>query len=465
MFQSKAIEVAAFLRKHIEKKSRIRILSHLDTDGISAASILIKCLHAHQVPFHAKFSRPLKTDEIMKLSQENYDLFVFVDQGSSQMAAIHKYMLGRGHSVLVLDHHPGNFPEHENLVYLNPHSCGLNGAKDVSAAGIVYSVVELIDKSFRSLLTLAIVGAIGDRQDFLLGFTNINEVLAKRAMDLGLIRATEGLKLIGREFTPLVESLRLSIRPFLPNISGDLEACRSIVNALGVSSNGSLEEIGQEKERKLREIIFSRVGGIAAKEEFCHSIWGTIYLQSGERPSGPRELREYSTMLEACSKFNKPEIGLAAAVGDMHALNEAITMLRNYQEKMVSVIRWLIEHMEYFKVTPYMRYIYAGDAVETTMMGEALSLSIESGLVPKDLPVVGITQSSSNELKVSARATHELTLHGFDVGRALATVASSCGGEGGGHDVSASAFIPSDRLQDLINGLELAFREQVKRGA
>lgn len=456
-FQREADEAASYFKPYLTGESRVKIITHNDADGIAAASILARCLYTYNVPFHVKFTRPLEHSKIAELGKENYDLFVFMDQGTGQLGAIHKFLLEERLDVLILDHHPGEFLEHPNLVCLNPHTCGLNGAKDISAAGIVYSVIERIDRSFTPLIWLVSVGAIGDRQEFFSGFTGVNEVLVKRAIDLGFLGMGEGLKLIGRSLFPIVECLRLSTRPYLPGISDDREACQTLINGLGIPDGGKIGELGQEVEKKLRDELFSKAGPIAINKEFCHTLWGTLYTLPKERLAGTNDAREYVAALEACGKLRKPELGFAMTMGDQTAQAEVLSLLSDYQEQMVKVLGWLAAHLDSFKVTPQMRYVYAGDAVGPTMIGEALSLAIESGLIAADRPVIGIADISADKLKVSARATPGLAMQGVNVGRAITKVSEEVGGEGGGHDVSAAAWVPRGRMSEFITKLDQAF--------
>jgi RecJ-like exonuclease len=456
-FQRAADEVATFLKNHLARNSRVKIITHTDADGIAAAGILARCLYAYNLPFHIKFTRPLRPAEIAELGKENYDLFAFLDQGSAQISAIHKFVLGAGHDVLILDHHPGEFPVHPNLACLNPHACGLNGAKDVSASGVVYSVIEQIDKSFRPLVGLAVIGALGDRQEFYSGFTGINDTLVKRAVDLGLVGVDEGLKLIGRDLSPVTECLRLSVRPYLPGISGNLDACRELVDTLGIAPSSTIGELDAETEAGLRDALFARVGAVATREEFCHTLWGAVYTSAIDVIAGPSDVREYVAMLDACDRLRKPELGFAVALGDQNACTDTLALLRRYQEQMVRVLGWLATHLERFKTTPQMRYIHVGREIEPGMMGEALSLAMESGLIEVDRPIIGLADTGTQELKISARATPGLAIRGVDVGKALAKVAESMGGTGGGHDVSAAARVPRERMDEFITKLDQAF--------
>ena len=453
-FQRQADEVASFLRTHLASRGRTQMITHTDADGVAAAALLARCFCAYDVPFHVRFKHPLNAREIAELGKEDYDLFVFIDQGSSQASAIHKFVLGAGHPVLIFDHHPGELPEHPNLAYLNPNACGLDGVRDVSAAGVVYSTIEQIDKRFRSLIGLAVVGAIGDRQEFFSGFTGVNEVLVKRAIELDMLRTSEGLRLTGRELCSAVECLRLSIRPYLKGISGDLAASRALLDALGIPSNIAITELGVDTESRLRDALFARAGDAAMSEDFCHALWGTIYIDTTGELMGTREIGECVAMLDACCGLKRHGVGFASALGDRSRSNEAIALLRRYQEEMVKVLDWLLAHAGDFKLTKKMRWIYARSNIKPPMLGETLSLAMESGLIPTDRPLIGMVDAEVDEVKVSARATPRGVTEGVDLGKAVASAAEAVGGYGGGYAVSAAADIPRARMEEFIARLE-----------
>ncbi|MCS7132084.1 MAG: DHH family phosphoesterase, partial [Hadesarchaea archaeon] len=373
-FQRLAEEAAAFFKAHLMGKSRVRVITHVDADGIAAAGILARCLYAYDVPFHIGFTSPLKPTEIMELGNEGYDLFIFVDQGSGQISAIEKFLLERGCDVLILDHHPGEFPKHENLACLNPHACGLNGAKDVSAAGVVYSLVERVDASFISLIGQAIIGAVGDRQEFYSGFAGVNETLLKRAIDLELLYTRTGLKLIGR-WLPIAECLEISIRPYLHGLSNKLEACRSLVEELKISSQATLEELDEAFEEKIRDAILTRMGAAAACENFRRTLWGTIYRMTKE-VVGPPNVHEQVAVLDACGKLSKPEVGFALTMGDRTVLSEAMEILRAYQRRMMDVLSWFATNPASFKTARRMRYVLVSNKVDQSLLGEALALGM-----------------------------------------------------------------------------------------
>ncbi len=454
-FRRAAEEAAAFLKPKLDGNTKVKVVSHTDADGISSAAIMARCLYSYNVPFTVKFGRAPNEDDIAKIAEESHDLYIFLDQGSGQIDAINKYLLANQKDVLIIDHHPGQFLESPNLFCVNPHACGLNGAADVSASGATFSVVEQIDLRFRSLVVLALVGAIGDRQETPYGFSGVNDTLLKRAVDLGLVVESEGLNLARRSITPSLECLRTSTRPFMVGLSGNLAACRSLVDALGISHSSLISDLGLEVERRLSEAIISRVGAQSGKEEFRHALWGSLYAATGGDLQGTRELREQAAILDACANMKKTEIGFAAAVGDEGCRIDALAVLNTYQEQMLRTMSWLVSKLGSFKLTSSFRWIYAGDAMDSGIVGEVLSLALESALLPPEQPVVGMADASDGWVKVSARGTPKLSA-GVNLGQAMSKAAAGVGGFGGGHDVSAAARIPRSRLDEFVIKLDNA---------
>jgi RecJ-like exonuclease len=458
LFQRAAETVADFMRPRLDGNSQVKILAHTDADGISAAAILGRCLYHYDVPFSVRFMRPKESD-LVKMSEEDHNLFVFLDQGSGQIESIHKHLLAKQKDVVVIDHHPGTFPKHPNLTYLNPHAWGLNGAKDVSASGATYMVVEQLDLKFRSLLGLAMIGAIGDRQEFFSGFTNVNDMLVKRAVDLELVHQGEGLKLVGRSLKPVLECLRSSTRPYLVGLSGNPSACGSLLKTIGIQHSVTIAELQPEQERTIADAIFARVGKTATNEEFQHTLWGTVYTNRSDQLIGPRDLREYAAVLDSCANLKSPETGFAMAVGDEATVSNALTLLSRRQEEMLRTLSWIVKNLTLLKDAGSFRYMYCGEDVEPALMGEALSLMIESGMVDIGRPIFGIVDTPSGELKISARGTPKLAMEGLNIGSALEKVATEVGGTGGGHDVAAAARIPKERMDEFLTKLNQSLAE------
>ena len=69
------------LKEHIDNDSVVRLISHNDADGISAAAIIANALKEEDVQFHTTLVSRLKEDIVNQLRSEKYDLFIFSDIG------------------------------------------------------------------------------------------------------------------------------------------------------------------------------------------------------------------------------------------------------------------------------------------------------------------------------------------------------------------------------------------------
>lgn len=451
-FQEAANEVVSFLKPRLDKRIRVKINTHTDPDGVAAGNILARCLKYYDVPFHISFGGPPGEGDLVELANQDYDLFVFLDQGTGQFQLINKHLLESDKEVLILDHHPGEIEKTPGLTFLNPHHFGLNGSKEVSASGVVYSVVEKLDDKFKPLSEMALIGALGDRQETSSGFIGINKNITEKAIEEDFIKVREGLKLDGRTFA-LIDCLTHSINPYLDGISGNENSSQELLEELETPPETVLEKLNSGKEKKLQEKILEWIK-VNPTKELKHSLWGNIYTPKIKQVVGPKNAHEYVTMLNACEKLGEVEIGFTALLGDEDSRDKALEILREYQNHMIEVMNWIASNKEKVKTTDQFRYLDADEELESKVIGEALSTAIESGLIKTDLPILGLTKSSENELKVSARATPEYAKTGSNIGKALEKVTEELGGSGGGHDVAAAARLPPERRNEFLEKME-----------
>lgn len=443
----------------MDKDIRVRIITHTDPDGVSAGNIIARCLDYYDVPFHISFGGPLKPEEIKELAKQDYDLFIFADQGTGQFPSIDKYVLESDRKAIILDHHPGEVQERSELAHINPHSFGLNGAKDVSASGVAYSVVEKINEKFSPLSEMALIGAVGDRQEFPSGFTGINREILEKAVENNHLIVREGLKLDGRTF-PIVESLSHSIRPFLLGLSGSEDASQELVEDLGLEKNTVLEELNFEEEERLRDKILERIE-VSPGKVLKQRLWGKLYTPKVKQAVGPKNIHEYVTMLDACEKLKKLGAGFSALLGDEDFRDEALGTLREYQNHMIEVINWFISNKDKIKTTARMRYVYVGEEIESKILGEALSIALESNVIETDRLLIGLVDINENKIKASARGSPEFSKTGADIGEILKKVTSKLGGRGGGHDVAAAARFPRKRKEEFIEKVDLLLKDEI----
>ena len=121
---NRASEASNVLKKHIENNNVIRIISHNDADGISAAAVLANALKEENVQFHTTIVPRLKEDLINQLRHEKHDLVIFSDMGSSFVGELNSFKC----DVIIADHHQVSDVEAEsNVVHINPHLFDIEG--------------------------------------------------------------------------------------------------------------------------------------------------------------------------------------------------------------------------------------------------------------------------------------------------------------------------------------------------
>src|SRR3989338_897385 len=117
----------------VDRKEAIRLISHLDADGISACAIMIKLLNNDNRKYSVSTVQQLNREVLKQLASEPYNCFIFTDIGSGVVKDIKELLNGR--KVFILDHHSISDEGFESIVFVNPHICGIDGGREISGAG------------------------------------------------------------------------------------------------------------------------------------------------------------------------------------------------------------------------------------------------------------------------------------------------------------------------------------------
>ena len=116
---NKAEEACNLLRRHLKRDHVVRIISHNDADGISAAGVMCNAIAKENGKFHVTIIPRLKDEVLSKFLKEKYKLFVFCDMGSANLRGISRL---KG-DVIIADHHQTDPTTKlsDNIVHVNPH--------------------------------------------------------------------------------------------------------------------------------------------------------------------------------------------------------------------------------------------------------------------------------------------------------------------------------------------------------
>jgi single-stranded-DNA-specific exonuclease len=431
---NRAEEATKLLKEHLKRDHVVRVISHNDSDGISAAGVICNTISQEGGKFHVTLVPRLKDQILERLSQEKYKLFYFCDMGSAYIERIGRL---KGQAIIA-DHHQTmdtTGDEQENLVHVNPHLFGMDGTRDISASGVTYLTIRPLEK--QKLSGLALVGAVGDMQ-YTDGFEGVNHTILSEALESGVVEGREDLKLVRRAEEPLYKSISHTFQPALPGISGDLEGSQTFLEKIGISYGIKFTELADEEKDLLKEQLI----------RLNPQIFGPVYSIPQETPA-IRNLQDYSQVLDACGNNKRYATGLSICLGDRgSALTEGLKLLNRYQESLMKAIEWI--RREGTEEMDYVQYLYTEDKGKKGIMGTLASVGIELELLNPQKPV--ITLSRMHELvKVSGRTTLELTRKGVNLGLALEQASKSFNGAGGGHNIAAGAVIPYNNLENFKN--------------
>ena len=429
---NRASEASNMLKEHIEKDSVIRIISHNDADGISAAAVIANALAEENVQFHTTIVPRLKEDMVNQLRSEKYDLFIFSDMGSPFIKEFNSYK----HDVIVADHHQIDGTESEsNVIHVNPHIFEIDGSRDLSGAGSAYLTVRDLDK--KHFAYFALVGAFGDMQGQD-GFTGVNRLILDDAIESGTLEIQEGLKIVSKSSEPIFKSLAYTFSPPLPKISGDLEGAREFLEKMNLSYGIKFTDMEDEEKDLLKEALI----------QINPEIFGDCYTVPKEVPL-LRNLEEYSYILDACGKNKKQGLGLSIALGERdQALDAALRLQRQYRDQIVKGMEWI--KREGAQQLNSIQYLYSEDKVLKSVMGTIASIGLSVELLDDSKPVIGLSRLH-NDIKISGRTTRRMVAQGVNLGQALKDSSNNFGGTGGGHDIAAGAMIPYEARDNFLH--------------
>jgi RecJ-like exonuclease len=441
---SRAEEACQLLEKHLERDHVVRVISHNDADGISAAGVICNAIAKRKGKFHVTIVPRLKDDILERLSLEKYKLFFFCDMGSAYVERIGKL---RGDSIIA-DHHQtmdATGDNYENLVHVNPHLFGMDGTRDVSASGVTYLSVRSLDNP--ELTGMALAGAMGDMQGQN-GFQGVNQTILQEGQETGVIEVYEDLKVAYKDDEPLYKALSYTFNPALPGISGDLEGSQGFLEKLGLSYGIKFSDLANEEKDILREELV----------KMNPKILGTVYALMSEKPP-LRSLEDYSRILDACGKSKQHTVGMGICLGDRDAaLKEGMELLHRYQDRLLSGLEWI--RKEGSQEMEYTQYIYTEDKKRKSILGTLASVGLELSILNPEKPVLTLARLHQ-DVKVSARTTTQMTAKGVNLGLAMEQASNNFNGAGGGHNIAAGAMIPYQDLENFKNLVEDMIRTQI----
>lgn len=452
--------VEQFRRISCLSQKVIRIIGNTDTDGVSAASILIQTFRRMDLRFAVSMVKQLDHATLSTFARESYDVFFFLDLGSGCITKIHQILPDK--CVLILDHHPPESSDSfDNIVHVNPYLCNVDGTRDISAAGVTYFFSVALSPRNRDLSYLALLGAVGDAQGHS-GFSRFNASILQDALARTIVVVQEGVRIYGITTKPLYKVLEYSTNPYIPGVCGNEGGAIKFLDTLGIRYRDGLSYrryADLDKEEAKRFISAVMMNKINPEESVPESIYGTIYFVHGEEEDSPtHELYEFSTLLNCCGKLGKASFGVGTCLGDVTLREKALTLLYQYRNNIIDALQWFYSSRgtEHVLELSGATVVNAGERVPDTIIGVLTSLISKSLVYPEGSVVIGMARTAGDDIKLSFRVS------GFGEGlvdlRVLVQdVIDRVGGTGGGHRLAAGATIPQQKEKEFLQFIHESF--------
>ena len=441
----------------IKSGKSISVITHLDCDGITSGSIVTKSLIRSGARCTVRTVNEFGKNLVDKLRKDSRELHIITDLGGGFAKDLDE---GLGDNWVVVDHHQIPQEEFDNERVINAWKFGIDGGLEVSAGGMSYLVSQALHKENTDLAWIAVVAALGDRQDQgeKKSFTGINLEIASTAKKNGQVEIDLDVLLVGRETRPLPDALAFTSHPFIEGLTWNRDACLSLLNSSGIKlKEGSRwrvpAELTEDEKRNMLQTI-SKFTSSKNATEIMDELVGYTYTLSGEdKRSFLRDAREFSTMLNSCGRIRKAGVGIAICMRDRtkmleegeNILLEYRNLLRTYMNALAGE-RWrVVDNGQYIMVN--------GEGLVPENMTGAVSSLLGGSQKNTGKIIILRTNGEEGTIKFSSRKSTGCKSE-VNLGLLMRSCASKVSGVGGGHDAAAGARITKDKLDEFLDCLE-----------
>jgi RecJ-like exonuclease len=458
-------EAALKFKETLKKEGIIKVITHLDTDGLSSAAILVKALRRLDQQFSVRTLRQLEDKVIENLfaevKKQKCKAVFFLDLGSNKVEKI--LALANFCQVIILDHHDINnrdfldcIKDNANILLVNPELENMDGK--ISASSVVYNFIRALDdnKDLIQLSQLAILGMIGDMVDK--EISKVNKNILEDAKATGM-QIKKGL-VVFSSTRPIHKSLELNSSIFIPGVSGSQNGALSFLRDIDIPIRTDkgyrtlLDLSEQEMSRLLTAVILARMESSKNQD-----VVGSIYLLKFN--GYVLDAREISTMINACGRLGYPSLALSFLLGSKRAKEKIEFVYSKYRHHLLDGLNY-VNAINKIQGKNY-AIINAQDKIKDTIIGTVISILASSCVYPEGKVLVGMAYRKDKRVKISARISGR-ECNGYNLCKLLEGIVSDIDDvEVGGHPNAAGCLIKQKDEPEFIKRLQKSLEiEEIK---
>jgi len=426
------------------KNKVVRIITHYDSDGITAGAILAKALQRADYKFWLSIVKQLEDNVIKEVIQDSskYDAIFFLD-----LSGNFELIKNIDTKIFVLDHHEVNAASsissnNSSFILVNPF---LFGEEDeISGAGLTYLFAKELDERNKDLSNIAILGMVGDMLNR--SISKINNFILNDSE----VSIRKGLPIFSSK-KPLIKALEFSTDVFIPGVTGSQSGAINLLRESNIEANSSKTLLSLSKEelsRLVTSIVLRRIG-----KSDADSVLGNIYiLKFFNRAEDAREL---STLINACGRLGYGDIALSLCLGSAEVKEIAEKVYDDYKSCLIEGLNY-IEKSEKVEEKNYIIF-NCKSAISDSIIGVIISILASSFVYENGKVIVGLAYRDDGKIKVSARISgKEEKEKKVSLKELLCKVCKAIDIKGsvGGHANAAGCLIPIANEETFIKALE-----------
>jgi RecJ-like exonuclease len=408
-----------------------RIISHYDTDGITAAAILTKTLKRLNKEFSVKIVKGLDEAVIKKeLERNEREILLFTDLASNSL----ENFRNTKKIIFIIDHHEidkSKIPP--EIKIMNPR---LIAKGEICSAGLCYYFSKSLSEKNTDLARLAIIGMIGDRHE-----RELSKEYQQILIDAGEIEIKKNL-LIFSATRPLRRSLEYSTSFYIPGVTGSPEGVLEILRENNIHPEKSLSELNEQESSKLITSIMIK----RSTERNPEEILGNIFIMKffNRREDG----REISVLINACSRSGYSDLALSFCLETKGCYEKAQDIYLQYRRELLDGLK-KAETLEKIEGSGFIIF-NAKEQIRDAIIGTICSMLSSSNIYENGTILIGMAYNQ-DKIKVSARITGNSDRNLKEV---LERTVTTIEAEVGGHHKAAGCLIRRQDEQKFIEELK-----------
>ncbi|MCD7782158.1 MAG: DHH family phosphoesterase [Methanosphaera sp.] len=451
-------------RNKILDSDDITIYTHTDCDGITAGGLLSSLLEQYEIEHSVSC---VDINEVQELETDT-KLTIFSDLGAGQDIS-NITNKSKDNSVIILDHHPPIRPlGHDTkveLIEINPNYYGLDGSYTVSGGGLSY----LLSKSFGSCeySWMGILSAVGDMQNTGTGrLRGLNTEILDDAINSGQVSCDTDLLLYGRNTRPLFVALSYFGDIHLP-LTNNRNECIYFLENLGIPVKDEYGRVRCLCDLNIDEksILYSELLKMMVREvpdkyiKYLPKLLSGQFYEFNFEPeySSYRDASEYSTVINACGRNNRHDLGLEVIKGNRESIAPQLEGLVKDHKRYIAQNLSKVNEENNIVIRDNIQYFDGGE-IKPSVIGTITGMLLNNYDWQK--PMIGYTHIDGEEpgYKVSLRCSKLLGFEGIHFGNIVRDISLKCEGSGGGHSVACGAYIPEDNIDKFMDILDNSFK-------